>query len=109
MRKIRKGDTVVIIAGRDKGKQGEVLQVVQDGAKVIVSGVNIAKKHTKPNPAKNETGGIVDKIMPLDVSNVAIYNPATKKADRVGFKLEQDGKKIRVYKSDGSAVEYGVK
>lgn len=108
MRKICKGDTVVIIAGRDKGKQGEVLQVVQDGKKALVSGVNTVKKHTKPNPAKNEVGGIVAKIMPIDISNVAIYNPDTKKADRVGIKLE-DGKKIRIYKSSGKTVEFGVK
>lgn len=108
MRKIRKGDTVVVIAGRDKGKQGEVLQMVKDGAKVLVSGVNIVKKHAKPNPSKNETGGIIDKAMPLDVSNVAIYNPETKKADRVGIKIE-DGKKFRIYKSNGKAVEFGVK
>ena len=108
MRKIRKGDTVVVIAGRDKGKQGDVLQMVQDGEKVLVSGVNIVKKHTKPNPAKNEVGGVVAKTMPIDVSNIAIYNPTTKKADRVGFKLD-DGKKVRVYKSNGEAVEFGVK
>lgn len=108
MKKIRKGDTVVVITGRDKGKQGEILQVVQDGEKVLVSGINVAKKHTKPNPAKNETGGVVDKIMPINISNVAIYNPETKKADRVGFKLE-DGKKTRVYKSSGKSVEFGVK
>lgn len=108
MRKIRKGDTVVIIAGRDKGKQGEVLQVVEDGKKVLVAGVNTVKKHAKPNPAKNEVGGIVAKTMPIDVSNVAIYNPETKKADRVGIK-EEDGKKFRFYKSNGKAVEYGVK
>lgn len=108
MKKIRKGDTVIVIAGRDKGKQGEVLQVVQEGKKVLVSGINIAKKHTKPNPNKNETGGVVDKTMPIDISNVAIYNPKTKKADRVGFKLEE-GKKVRVYKSNGVEVEFGVK
>ncbi len=108
MRKICKGDTVVIITGRDKGKRGDVLQVVQDGKKVLVSGVNTVKKHTKPNPAKNEQGGIVAKTMPIDVSNVAIYNPETKKADRVGIKLE-DGKKFRIYKSNGKTVEFGVK
>jgi large subunit ribosomal protein L24 len=108
MRKICKGDTVVVIAGRDKGKQGDVLQVVQDGKKVLVSGVNTVKKHTKPNPGKNEVGGIVSKTMPLDISNVAIYNPETKKADRVGIKTS-DGKKFRVYKSNGKAVEFGVK
>lgn len=103
MKKIRKGDTVVVIAGRDKGKQGEVLSVLSSDNKVVVTGVNSVKKHTKPNPAKNETGGIVDKIMPLDISNVAIYNPETKKADRIGYKVE-DGKKIRIFKSDGKKV-----
>lgn len=108
MRKICKGDTVVVIAGRDKGKQGEVLQVLVDSKKVLVSGVNTVKKHAKPNPAKNEVGGIVAKTMPIDVSNVAIYNPDTKKADRVGIK-EEDGKKFRIYKSNGKTVEFGVK
>lgn len=108
MRKICKGDTVVIIAGRDRGKQGEVLQVVQDGNKVLVSGVNVVKKHAKPNPAKNEIGGVVNKTMPIAISNVAIYNPETKKVDRVGIKLAE-GKKFRVYKSNGKAVEFGVK
>lgn len=103
MKKIRKGDTVVVIAGRDKGKQGEVLSVLSSSNKVVVTGVNSVKKHTKPNPAKNETGGIVDKIMPLDLSNVAIYNPETKKADRVGYKVE-DGKKTRIFKSDGKEI-----
>lgn len=103
MKKIRKGDTVVVIAGRDKGKQGEVLSVLTSDNKVIVAGVNSVKKHTKPNPAKNETGGIVSKTMPLDLSNVAIYNPETKKADRVGYKIE-GGKKTRIFKSDGKEI-----
>ena len=103
MRKIRKGDTVVIIAGKDKGKQGDVLQVVEDGAKVIVSGVNAVKKHAKPNPAKGITGGVISKNMPLDSSNVAIYNSETKKADRVGFKIEE-GKKVRIFRSNGKMI-----
>jgi len=103
MRKIRKGDTVVVIAGKDKGRQGEVLQVVEDGEKVIVAGVNIAKKHAKPNPMKGVTGGIVEKNMPIHVSNVAILNPKTGKADRVGFK-DLDGKKVRVFKSNQEVV-----
>ena len=103
MRKIRKGDEIIVIAGKDKGRRGEVSQVVADGAKVIVEGINVAKKHVKPNPQLNVQGGIVDKEMPLDVSNVAIFNPETEKADRVGFR-EEDGKKVRFFKSNGNAV-----
>ena len=101
--KIRKGDQVVIIAGKDKGKRGSVLRRV-DAEHVVVEGVNRAKKHVKPNPVKGVVGGVVDKDMPLHVSNVSLYNPATQKADRVGFKLLEDGKKIRVFKSSGEAV-----
>lgn len=104
MNKIRKGDKVIVIAGKDKGKTGEVLRMVDQGKKVVVAGVNVAKKHTKPNPNKGETGGIVDKIMPIDISNIAIYNVETKKADRVGFKVE-DGKKVRILKSTGKLVD----
>lgn len=103
MRKIRKGDEIIVIAGKDKGRRGEVSQVVADGAKVIVEGINIAKKHVKPNPQLNVQGGIVDKEMPMDVSNVALFNPETEKADRVGFR-EDDGKKVRFFKSNGNAV-----
>lgn len=103
MKKIRKGDEVIVIAGKDKGKTGQVLQVVE-GDKVVVAGVNVVKKHAKPNPVKGLTGGIVDKVMPLHASNVALYNPETKKADRVGFKIE-DGKKVRVLKSTGKLVD----
>ena len=103
MDKIRKGDQVVIIAGKDKGKRGSVLRRV-DAEHVVVEGVNRAKKHVKPNPVKGVVGGVVDKDMPLHVSNVSLYNPATQKADRVGFKLLEDGKKIRVFKSSGEAV-----
>ncbi|MFN8770632.1 MAG: 50S ribosomal protein L24 [Neisseriaceae bacterium] len=103
MRKIRKGDEIIVIAGKDKGKTGSVLQVVEDGCKAIVENVNVVKKHAKPNPMKGITGGVISKTMPIDISNVAIYNSETKKADRVGFKLE-DGKKIRVYKSTGKVV-----
>ena len=102
MRKILKDDEVIVITGKDKGKQGKVLQVIDD-KKVLVSGINIAKKHTKPNPNKGVVGGIVDKVMPIDISNVAIYNKDTKKADRVGFKIE-GGKKTRVLKSTGKLV-----
>ena len=103
MDKIRKGDQVVVIAGKDKGKRGSVLRRV-DAEHVVVEGVNRAKKHVKPNPVKGVVGGVVDKDMPLHVSNVSLYNPATQKADRVGFKLLEDGKKIRVFKSSGEAV-----
>lgn len=103
MKKIRKGDEVIIIAGKDKGKIAQVLQVVADGAKLLVEGVNLVKKHEKPNPAKGTTGGIVSKTMPIDISNVAIYNSETKKADRVGFSFV-DGKKLRILKSTGKAI-----
>ncbi|AUR52844.1 50S ribosomal protein L24 [Aquella oligotrophica] len=103
MKKIRKGDEVIVIAGKDKGKIAQVQQVVEDGSKVIVEGVNVAKKHVRPNPMKGVQGGIVDKTMPVDISNVAIYNSETKKADRVGFKVEGD-KKVRVFKSNGKVI-----
>jgi large subunit ribosomal protein L24 len=102
MKKIHKGDEVIVIAGRDKGKTGEVLQVV-DGEKVVVAGVAVAKKHAKPNPAKGITGGVVDKNLPIHISNIAIYNKETKKADRVGIQVV-DGKKVRVLKSTGKTI-----
>lgn len=102
MKKICKNDEVIVITGKDKGKKGKVLRVI-DNAKVIVEHVNLVKKHTKPNPAKNIVGGVVEKNMPIHISNVAVYNPETKKAGRVGFK-EEDGKKIRVFKSTGKLV-----
>ena len=103
MEKIRKGDEVVIIAGKDKGKRGTVAHRV-DAEHVVVEGLNRVKKHVKPNPVKGIVGGVVDKDMPLHVSNVSLYNPATKKADRVGFKLLENGKKVRVFKSNGEVV-----
>jgi large subunit ribosomal protein L24 len=103
MEKIRKGDEVVIITGKDKGKCGTVLSRV-DVDHVLVEGVNRAKKHVKPNPVKGVAGGIVDKDMPIQISNVALFNPATKKADRVGFKALDDGRKVRVFKSNGELV-----
>ncbi|MFB0934843.1 MAG: 50S ribosomal protein L24 [Propionivibrio sp.] len=103
MEKIRKGDEVIVIAGKDKGKRGAVVRRV-DSEHVVVEGVNRVKKHVKPNPVKGVVGGVVDKDMPLHVSNVSLYNPATKKADRVGFKLLEDGKKVRVFKSNGEVV-----
>lgn len=103
MEKIRKGDEVIVITGKDKGKRGSVLRRV-DGEHVLVEGVNRAKKHMKPNPVKGVAGGIVDKDMPIHLSNVALFNPATKKADRVGFKVLDDGRKVRVFKSNGELV-----
>ncbi len=104
MNKIRKGDEVIVIAGRDKGKRGKVL-LRADDERVVVEGVNLVKKHTKPNPMKGVAGGIVEKTMPINQSNVAIFNPATGKADRVGVKLLADGKKARVYKSSGEEIK----
>lgn len=103
MDKIRKGDVVVIIAGKDKGKRGTVLTRV-DAGHVVIEGVNSAKKHVKPNPVKGVVGGVVDKNMPLHISNVSLYNPTTQKADRVGFKQLEDGSKVRVFKSSGELV-----
>jgi large subunit ribosomal protein L24 len=103
MEKIRKGDEIVVITGKDKGKRGTVLRRVDD-EHVLVEGVNRAKKHVKPNPIKGVAGGIVDKDMPIHLSNVALFNPATKKADRVGFKALEDGRKVRVFKSNGELV-----
>jgi len=104
MRKIKKGDDVIVITGKDKGKTGVVLRVV-DGEHVIVEGVNVAKKHQRPNPMKGATGGIVDKEMPLHISNVAIYNPVSKKADRVGIKLLEDGRRVRIFRSNGEMID----
>ena len=103
MRKIRKGDNVVVIAGRDKGKRGDVARYVDD-SHVIVNGVNTVRRHTKPNPMKNQPGGIVSKEAPIHVSNVAIWNPVTQKPDRIGFKLMPDGRKLRFYKSNGEQI-----
>ena len=103
MEKIRKGDEVVIITGKDKGKRGTVLTRL-DAERVVVEGVNRAKKHVKPNPVKGVAGGIVEKDMPIQISNVALFNPATQKADRVGIKVLEDGRKVRVFKSNGELV-----
>ncbi len=103
MNKIRKGDEVVVTTGKDKGRRGTVLEVMDDG-RVLVEGVNLAKKHTKPNPNIGEMGGIKDKAMPLDVSNVLVFNPKTKKGERVGFRVNDDGTKVRVFRS-GEVVD----
>jgi len=104
MERIRKGDDVVVIAGRDKGKRGTVLRRI-DAAHVVVEGVNRVKKHQRPNPMKGIQGGIIDKEMPIDVSNIALFNPQTKKADRVGVKTMPDGRRVRVFKSNGEMVD----
>ncbi|WP_234264445.1 50S ribosomal protein L24 [Hydrogenophaga sp. NFH-34] len=104
MNKIRKGDEVIVIAGRDKGKRGKVLERASDD-RVVVEGVNIVKKHAKPNPMKGVTGGIVEKTMSIHQSNVAIFNAASGKADRVGVKVLVDGKKVRVFKSSGEEIK----
>ena len=104
MNKLRKGDEVIVITGRDKGKRGKIA-MRHDDAHLVVEGINLVKKHTKPNPMAGTTGGIVEKTMPIHQSNVAIYNAATGKADRVGVKLLADGKKVRVYKSSGEEIK----
>jgi len=104
MQKIRKGDEVVVITGRDKGKRGTVTARVDD-RHLLVDGINTVKKHTRPNPMKGTTGGIVDKTMPIDQSNLMLLNPATGKGDRVGIKVLEDGTKVRVYRSNGEQVK----
>ena len=104
MNRIRKGDEVIVLAGRDKGKRGAVLRRV-DAEHVVVEGVNRVKKNQRPNPMKGVTGGIVDKALPIHISNVALFNPATKKADRVGMKTLQDGRKVRIFKGNDEQVD----
>lgn len=104
MNKIRKGDDVIVLTGRDKGKRGKVM-LRKDDSHLMVEGVNIVKKHAKPNPMKGEAGGIVEKTMAIHQSNVAIFNAASGKADRVGIKLQADGKRVRVYKSTGEEIK----
>lgn len=104
MRKIRKDDEVIVIAGKDKGKTGSVLRVMDDD-RVVVSSVNMAKRHTKPNPQRGVAGGIVEKEMPIHVSNVALLNPMTKKADKIGIRTLEDGRKVRYFKSNNEVVD----
>ena len=104
MQKIRKGDDVVVTTGRDRGKRGTVLRVL-DSDHVLVEGANRVKKHQRPNPMKGVTGGIIEKEMPLHVSKVAIFNPQTRKADRVGFRHLEDGRKVRFFKSNGEVID----
>src|SRR5258708_5626484 len=104
MRKIKKGDVVMVIAGKDKGRQGAVLAMVKKGMRVIVEGINIVKRHTRGNPSTQTPGGIIQKEASIAVSNVALFNQATGKADRVGFKVLEDGRKVRFYKSTQEVV-----
>jgi len=104
MDKIRKGDEVIVTTGRDKGKRGTVVSRVDD-QHLVVEGINVVKKHQRPNPMKGENGGIVDKTMPIDQSNVMLFNPATGKGDRVGFKMLEDVRKVRVFRSNGEMVK----
>lgn len=103
MANIRRNDQVVVLSGRDKGRRGVVLRVMDD--MVVVEGVNRVKKHQKPNPMRNVQGGIIEKEMPMPVSKVALFNPATQRADRVGCKILEDGRKVRVFKSNGEMVD----
>jgi len=104
MQKLKRDDEVIVIAGRDKGKRGKVTRILGNG-RVLVSGVNMVKRHTKPNPNLGKQGGIVEKEAGIDISNVALFNPKTEKADRVAIRVEADGKKVRVFKSDNSLVD----
>ena len=104
MSKLRKGDDVVVLSGRDEGKRGTVLQIIENN-RILVDNVNVIKKHVKPNPNRGETGGIIEKEAPIQISNVALFNPNTNKADRVGYKLLEDGRKVRVFKSDGEVAD----
>lgn len=104
MRKIKKGDEVVVLTGKDKGKRDTVLRVVE-GERLVVENINVVKRHTKANPQRGQAGGILDKEMSMDISNVALYNPQTGKGDRVGFKVLEDGRKVRVFKSNGEVVD----
>jgi large subunit ribosomal protein L24 len=104
MNKIKKGDEVIVRTGKDKGRRGTVLQVFDDG-RVLVEGINIAKKHVKPNPQIGQEGGIQDKAMPVDVSNVMVFNPKSKKGERVGFRVEDNGNKVRVFRGTGDVVD----
>lgn len=104
MQKLKRDDEVIVIAGRDKGKRGKITRVLGNG-RVIVSGINMVKRHTKPNPNLGKQGGIVEKESGIDASNVALFNPKTEKADKVGIRIEADGKKVRIFKSDQSLVD----
>ena len=104
MRRIRKDDEVVVIAGKDKGRRGKIVRVM-DEERVIVAGVNLVKRHTKPNPARNVAGGIIEREAAIHISNVMLFNPLTKKGDRVGFRMLEDGRKVRYFKSNNEVVD----
>tara|TARA_B110000438_G_scaffold231639_1_gene227037 strand:- start:93 stop:410 length:318 start_codon:yes stop_codon:yes gene_type:complete len=104
MKKLKKGDSVIIISGKDKGKKGEILRIIEPD-KLVISNINLAKKHVKPNPNKQETGGILEREMPMHISNIMILNPLTKKGDKIGFKKLEDGKKVRIYKSNQEVID----
>ena len=103
MNRIRKGDQVVVISGKDKGKRGDVVRVAGD--KVVVSNVNVIKRHTKPNPQAGQAGGVIEREAPIHISNVMLFNPASGKGERIGFKVLEDGRKLRVFRSSGEAVD----
>ena len=105
MRKIRKGDDVVVLTGKDKGKRGRVVRVQADSDRLVVENVNMVKRHTRPNPQRGQAGGIVEKEAPIHSSNVALFNPTTGRADRVGIKTLEDGRKVRFFKSNGEVVD----
>ena len=105
MRRIRRDDEVILIAGKDKGRRGKVMRVVEDGQRVVVGGVNLIKRHTKPNPAKGVSGGIIEREAAIHVSNVMLFNPMTKKGDRTGFRVLEDGRKVRYFKSNNEVVD----
>ena len=105
MRRIRKDDEVVVIAGKDKGRRGKVMRVLENGERVVVAGVNVVKRHTKPNPARGVAGGIVEREAAIHISNVMLFNPLTKKGDRVGFRVLEDGRKVRYFKSNSEVVD----
>ncbi len=104
MHKIHRGDDVIVIAGKDRGRRGTVLKVLND-KRVVVESINIAKKHVKANPNAGVSGGIIEREMPLDISNVMVYNPSTNKGDRIGFRVLKDNKKVRFFKSNGEVVD----
>ncbi len=104
MNRIRKGDDVIVIAGKDKGNRGSVLRVLPDG-RLVVSDVNMVKRHTKPNPNRGQPGGIIEKEMPIDQSNIMLFNPQTEKGDRIGFRILEDGRKVRYFKSTDEVVD----
>ena len=103
MNRIRKGDQVVVISGKDKGKRGDVVRVAGD--KVVVSNINVVKRHTKPNPQAGQPGGVIEREAPIHISNVMLFNPATGKGERVGFKVLEDGRKLRVFRSSGESID----